>query len=163
MNRITKSMVSLAAAAALMFGGAVSASATDSTYKAARAEYRQAMVEYRAARTDMVAFRTAMNAFNATKLAWVKQRMVIGDAFRAAVSTAQQTFVTAKQAAKTDAERLAAKNAHTEAIAAAVAARDAAVKALGAMPVKPADLVKPAKPVKPVKPVKPTPAATPAA
>ena len=172
-----KTFAAVVLSTSLVLGSSIAAMATETTstpvsapvvsptpkakpwqqYREAMSVFRTAMTQFKAERITfdqaMQAHRTAMTAYNTAK-------KPINDAFKATVDSARTTLRTALAAATTNEQKAAAYSAFRTVVTTATATRDAAVKLLGAAPVKPVKPAKPARPTMPEKPVKPTPAPT---
>ncbi len=171
-----KTLAALVLSTSLVLGSSVAAIATESTevtapvsapvatskptnpareaYRAAMAEFKTAMTQFKA---DRISFQTAMQAHRTAMTAYNTASHPINDAFNASVDSAPATLQPPLEAATTNEQKTAAYNAMKAAVSAAISTREAAITALGPVPVKPA---KPTKPERPAKPVKPTPAPT---
>ena len=114
----------------------------------------------------MEKFKGDMNSFRDSMQVRIETRKAINTTFKAAVDTAIADFKAAIAIATTAEAKSAAVATRKTAISNASAARDAAVIALGALPVKPVEPVKPTRPEKMAhepKAPRPTATATPSA
>jgi len=154
---VKKSIVILALTSSFLVGN-TSASFADSTpnpnkvaFDAQLALHKVAMEKYRG---DMKTFHDSMEVRN-------ESRKAINTAFKAAVDKAIADYKAAIAVATTAEAKSAALANRKTAIAAASAVRDAAVTALGALPVRPIEPIKPTRPEKMARePKAPRPAAS---
>ena len=172
-----KTFAAVVLSTSLVLGGSIAAMATEtpSTPVSAPAvsptpkprpwqEYKEAMTVFKTAMTqfkaDRITFEAAMTAHRTAMTAYFTARKPINDAFKASVDSARATLKAALEAATTNEQKTAAYNAMKTSVSAAVSIREAAITALGPVPVRPVKPVKPVRPTAPPKPVKPTPAPT---
>jgi len=176
---LKKTFAAVVLSTSLVLGSSVAAMATESTevtapvsapvvsptpkprpwqeYKAAVEVFRTEMTKFRADRTT---YENAMKAHRTVMTAYFAARKPINDAFKVSVDAARTTLKAALEAATTNEQKTAAYNAMKTSVSAAVSIREAAVTALGPVPVKPVKPAKPVRPTAPPKPVKPTPVPT---
>jgi hypothetical protein len=176
---LKKTFAAVVLSTSLVLGSSVAAMATESTevttpvtapvvsptpkprpwqeYKAAVEVFKTEMTKFRADRTT---YENAMKAHRTVMTAYFAARKPINDAFKVSVDAARTTLKAALEAATTNEQKTAAYNAMKTSVSAAVSIREAAVTALGPVPVKPVKPAKPVRPTAPPKPVKPTPVPT---
>lgn len=113
-------------------------------------EYKAALDKWKSDNQAAIgAYKNALAQYMAKVKENAAARKAANDAFKSAVDTAKKAYKSAMLAATTPEAKTAAENARKLAIAAATSVRDAAIKAIAALPTKP---VKPAEAPRPVKP-----------
>jgi hypothetical protein len=158
MNTVTKKSLVVIALTTSLFIGSTASALADVTpnpnkvaYDAAIAQYKVAMEKHKA---DMGSFYSSMKARN-------ESRKAINATFKGAVDKAKADYTAAVATATTAETKKSALTTRKNAVSAASAIRDAAVTALGQLPVKPTAPVKPTRPEKVVRaPKAPRPAAS---
>jgi len=124
-------------------------------FQKARDAYKASLEAYIANRkSSMAQFKAAMETFNAAKKAFNDARKPIVETFKSELAAAKTVREAAIAAATTEEAKLAASAAYKAAVAIATSKRDAAISALGALPIAPKKPELGAKPTAPVKPTK---------
>jgi hypothetical protein len=158
MKASTKKSIVILALTTSFFIGNTSASFADSTPNPNKVAFDAQLALHKVA---MEKFKGDMNSFRDSMQARIEARKAINTTFKAAVDTAIADFKAAIAIATTAEAKSAAVATRKTAISNASAARDAAVIALGALPVKPVEPVKPTRPEKMAhEPKAPRPSAT---
>jgi len=139
-----KKMVTIALATSFIVGG-TSTSFADVTPNPNKVAFDAQMALHKIA---MEKYKGDMNSFRESIKARIESRKAINTTFKAAVEKAIADYKITITSATTAEAKSAAIAARKAAIGTANAARDAAVTALGALPVKPSEPVKPTRPEK---------------